>query len=127
MALRRAGVRSGPILLILMLLAGCASSPPATPLTGVEPLVGKWAGTVSIGRRFDEPFYLTVNPDGRFVATWGSNWNWGTITVASGQGRYQMAPPPREGVLRFYQQDGRATLFMDDLWGGFNAVVTKQS
>ena len=107
-----------------MLLAGCASSPP-TRVTGIEPFVGKWAGTVDLGGPL-QPFYLTINADQTLVATWGLAWSWGRITIADGQATYQMTPPPLEGTMRFYQADGKFTLYMDDRWASFHAVVTKQ-
>jgi hypothetical protein len=116
--------RSAAVAVTLMLVAGCASSPAAT-LTGVEPLVGKWSGTVDRGgpRQF---FYLTINADQTLVAAWGLNWTSGRITITNGQATYQMTPPPLEGTVRLYQEDGKSTLYMDDLFASFRAVVTKQ-
>jgi hypothetical protein len=42
-------VRVTLLAVLLVALSGCASSPP-TPLTGIDPLVGKWRGTVTVGR-----------------------------------------------------------------------------
>lgn len=109
----------------MLLLTGCASSPP-TPVTSIVPLVGKWAGTVDVGKGPIQFFYLTINADQTLVAAWGTNWSWGSITVANGQATYQMRPPPLEGRMRFYPGDGAPTLYMDDLWASFHAVVTKQ-
>ncbi len=107
-----------------MLLAGCASSPART-LTGIEPLVGTWAGTVDLGGRL-QLFYATINADQALVAAWGLNWSWGRIMIANGQATYQMTPPPLEGTMRLYQEDGKPTLHMDDLFASFHAVVTRQ-
>ncbi len=117
--------RSVAVAVVLMLLTGCASSPP-TPVTSIGPLVGKWAGTVVTERGFQQFFYLTINADQTLVATWGIYWSWGRIELANGQATYRMTPPPLEGTLRFYQDNGKPTLYMDDLWATFHAVVTKQ-
>jgi hypothetical protein len=109
----------------LVLVTGCASAPP-TPVTSVDPLVGRWSGTVNTGRQFEDLFYLTVNPDGTIVAQWGQNWSWGKITVASGRATYEMTPPPLEGTVRFYQGGGRPTMYLDDLFAEFHAFVRKQ-
>ena len=122
---RRSLSGSAAVAVLLVLFTGCASSPP-TPVTSISPLVGKWAGTVTGERGGQQFFYLTINADQTLVATWGINWSWGRVTVANGQATYQMAPPPLEGTLRFYQGNGRPTLYMDDLWANFYAVVTKQ-
>lgn len=121
----RSLIRSATATVLLMLLTGCASSLP-TPVTSIGPLVGKWTGTVTIGRGAQEFIHLTINPDQTLVAAWGINWSWGTITVVNGQATYQMAPPPLEGTLRFYQGNEKPTLYMKDLWDSFYAVVTKQ-
>ena len=109
----------------LMLLTGCASSPP-TPVTSIDPLVGKWAGTVDQGGGSREFFYLTINTDETLVASWGINWSWGKVAVANGQATYQMTRPPYEGTMQFYQDNGKPTLFMKDQFVNFYAVVTKQ-
>jgi hypothetical protein len=115
--------RSAAVAATLMLLSGCASAPP-TPVTDIEPLVGKWSGTVNIGGSL-LPFYLTINADRTLVATWGISWNYGRITITNGQATYQMSPPPTEGTMRLYRDDGKLTLYMDDLWLTFHAIVTK--
>ena len=122
---RRSLSRSGAVAISVMLLTGCASAPP-TPISSIGPLVGKWAGTVAVGGGSLQFFYLTINADQTLVATWGVNWSWGTITVANLQATYQMTPPPLEGTVRFYQGNGKPTLYMTDLWASFYAVVTKQ-
>lgn len=116
--------RSSAVAVTLILVVGCASSPAAT-LTGVEPLVGQWSGTVDLGGPL-QLFYLTINADRTIVAQWGLNWTWGRITIANGQATYQMTPPPLEGTMRLYRENGKLTLYMDDLFASFHAVVTKQ-
>jgi hypothetical protein len=106
--------------LALTLLAGCASVP---AVTSIEPLVGHWAGTLDLGGPLI-PFYLTVKPDQTIVATWALNWANGRITIANGRATYQMTPPPQEGTIRFYQGNGKPTIYMDDLFLSFHAVVT---
>jgi hypothetical protein len=108
----------------LVLLTGCASAPP-TPITSIAPLVGKWSGTLDQGgpREF---FYLTVNADQTFVASWGINWSNGRITIANGKTTYQMFPPPLEGTMQLYEGEGKPTLYIQDQWQSFRAIVTKQ-
>jgi len=116
--------RSAAIALALMILVGCAPTM-STPVTSIDPLVGRWWGTVNLGAG-PELFYLTINPDRTFVATWGIAWSYGTIALEQGQASYQMSPPPREGTFRYYSSNGKPTLVMDDLFGSFHAVVTRQ-
>src|SRR2546425_9131478 len=76
-----------------LFLQGCASmSAPATPVTSIDPLVGKWSGTVTIGQSVGF-FYLTINPDRTLIAIWGDITSRGTVSVANGQAAYQMQPP----------------------------------
>src|SRR5262245_28305081 len=105
-----------------MLLTSCASVP---PVTSIEPLLGKWAGTLDRGGPL-VPFYLDIHPDQTIVATWGLNWAWGRITIANGKAAYELSPPPLEGTVRFYRQDGKPTIYLDDLFATFHAVVTPQ-
>lgn len=58
------------MLAVLMLLVQACASTPATPVTSMTPLVGKWTGTVNIGARIDF-IYLTINPDRTLIASWG--------------------------------------------------------
>jgi hypothetical protein len=120
----RMRARSAVMGLMLMVLVGCASAPP-TPVNSIDPLVGKWSGTLDQGFG-PQPFYLTINADSTFVATWGINWNNGTITFEKGQASYQMSPPPRQGTFRYYPSQGKPQLFMDDLFANFHVAVTKQ-
>ena len=110
-----------------LFLQGCASmSTPATPVTSIDPLVGKWSGTVTIGQSLGF-FYLTINPDRTLIATWGGTTAWGTVSVASGQATYQMAPPPQEGSFKLYRGKGKPQLYMENVTGSFIATVTPEN
>jgi hypothetical protein len=112
---------------ILVGLGGCATGAPPTPVTSIEQLAGRWSGLISFRpRRFDQVLNLTINPDGRLVATWGSNWAWGNITIQDGQALFDMAPPPFRGDFTFYRGNGGTTLLMRERFGAFTANLTLQ-
>ena len=120
---------SALLLAALTILAGCASLPSASgaPITGIDQIAGKWAGTINPGHNgFADPFYLTITPDGKLVAGWGGNTSWGTVTIRNGQATFEMQPPIAEGTIRLYVDGGRRTLFMDGVSRSFSAQVTPQ-
>jgi len=117
------------LLLALTILTGCASlSPPSgAPITDIDQLAGKWVGTINPGSNsFEDPFYLTIMPDGKLVAGWGINTSWGTVTIRNGQATFQMEPPIAEGSIRLYLDGGKRTLIMDAVTPSFTAQVTRQ-
>jgi hypothetical protein len=126
MSLRHLLRRRMAVAISLVLLTGCAmASAPLTPITSITPLVGKWSGTVDQGGQ-REFFYLTINADQTFVASWGINWCNGRITIANGRARYQMTPPPLEGTMTLFEGGARPSLQMQDTWEPFRANVAKQ-
>lgn len=104
------------------LVAGCATVP-SVALTDVRPLVGKWRGTINVGTRPPEFYYLTVNPDASIVATWGVNWQWGTITLSGGQARFELDHLTSGTLLYFDDKDGRVITMTPD-FGGWYVYVT---
>jgi hypothetical protein len=118
-------VRVALLAVLLVALNACASTPP-TPVTGIDPLVGKWRGTVTIGRAV-EFIYLTIERDRTLIATWGDITARGTVTISGGQASYQMAPPPQEGTFKLYTDKGKRQLYMENLNGVFYAVVEPDS
>jgi hypothetical protein len=107
---------------LLIILGGCASATPPTLVTSIDPLVGKWKGRVNIGRSVDF-IYLTIEPDRTLIATWADISARGTVTISGGQATYQMSPPPQEGTLKLYTDNGKRQLYMENLNGAFSAVV----
>ena len=117
------------LLLTLTILTGCASlSPPSgAPITDIDQIAGKWVGTINPGyNSFEDPFYLTIMPDGKLVAGWGINTSWGTVTIRNGQATFQMEPPIAEGSIRLYLDGGKRTLIMDAVIPSFTAQVVPQ-
>lgn len=87
--------------LVVASLAGCASIPP-TPITDVSELAGNWLGTITLG--FNGPqyfYYLSIHPDGSMVGQWGSNWQWGKVTLEGGAASFEMSDRTR-GPLRYF-------------------------
>src|SRR6266851_9638415 len=120
---------SALLLAALTVLAGCASLPSASGarITGIDQIAGKWAGTINPGHNgFEDPFYLTITPDGNLVAGWGVNTSWGTVTLRNGQATFEMPPPIADGTIRLYDGGGRRTLIMDGSLPSFTAQVTPQ-
>jgi hypothetical protein len=110
-------------------MAGCASlhSAAGAPITDINQIVGKWAGTITPGHdNVREPFYLTITPDGRLVAEWGVDTSWGTVTLRNGQATFEMKPPIAQGSIRLYVDGGERTLVMDAVLPSFLAQVTPQ-
>ena len=120
---------SALLLAALTILAGCASLPSASgaPITDIDQIAGKWAGTINPGHNgFEDPFYLTIAPDGKLVAGWGVNTSWGTVTVRNGQATFEMQPPVAEGTIKLYLDGSTRTLIMDGVLPSFTAQMTPQ-
>ena len=120
--------RSGfaTLAVLLVVLNACATAAPATPVTTIDQLAGKWKGTVSVGPRVD-PISLTIYPDRSLIAIWGSITARGTVTISGGQASYQMAPPIQVGTLRLYTDKGKRQIYMESMSGAFYATVEPDS
>jgi uncharacterized protein YndB with AHSA1/START domain len=111
--------RATAVLLLAVLLAGCASAPPQR-LNTIGPLVGKWQGTITVGMGAPQFYFLTVNPDGSIVATWGMNWQWGTITVNGSEGaRFELDHITSGTLLYYNDQKGKAIQMTPDFGGWY--------
>jgi len=106
-----------------LVLAACATIP-TTPVTSVAELAGRWQGTITQG--FNGPqvlYYLTIRPDGTMEATWGSNWQWGKITVSGNAATFEMSDISR-GPLKYYDGPGGKRITMEPTFGGWYVQVT---
>jgi hypothetical protein len=110
--------------MLVALLAGCASTAPPKRLTNIEPLVGKWQGTISVGMGPPTFYYLTVNPDASIVATWGSNWQWGKVTATGGEGVRFELDHITSGTLLYYDGPSGKAIQMTPDFGGWYVYAT---
>jgi hypothetical protein len=109
--------------LAVVVLAGCASVPPSR-VASVEELAGDWQGTITQGFNGPQQFYyLTIHPDGRMVAQWGPNWQWGKVTVNGGAATFEMSNISR-GPLNYYDGPKGRNITMEPQFGGWYVQVT---
>lgn len=110
---------------MLTVVTGCASMQSTTgePITDNSLLAGEWVGTVTPGRGWQEPFYLTITTDGRLTAAWGINTAWGTVSIQNGQASFRMDPSLYEGSITLYDDGGKRQLVLRDRWRPFAAWV----
>jgi uncharacterized protein YndB with AHSA1/START domain len=106
------------------MLVGCASAAPPRRLTNIEPLVGKWQGTIAVGMGSPQFYYLTVNPDGSIVATWGMNWQWGKVTATGGEGVRFELDHITSGTLLYYDGPSGKAIQMTPDFGGWYVYAT---
>ena len=119
---------SGLLVVTLVIFAGCGSfkSAQGVPITDINLIAGKWAGTVTPAPSGEQGFYLTITPDGKLTAAWGPNTAWGAVVIQNGRATYNMGPPVYEGTITLYVDGDRRRLVMDDTFASFNAEVTPQ-
>lgn len=122
--MRARALRAALALAVVGLLTGCASGPPPRRLTSVEPLVGKWQGTIAVGLGPPQFYYLTVSPDASIVATWGANWQWGKITVNGSEGARFELDHITSGTLLYYSGPSGSAIQMTPDFGGWYVWVT---
>ena len=111
-----------------VLLAGCAGGmPPSTPtpITSMKQLEGKWQGTITFGGGGQQLYWVTIHPDGSFVAEWGMNWQWGKITLAGGQGSFEMQGAST-GTVKYWETPRGRSLTMTPNFGGWQVQVSPQ-
>jgi len=105
-------------------LGGCASAAPPQRLASIDPLVGKWQGTIAVGLGPPQFYYLTVNPDGSIVATWGPNWQWGTLTANGSAGVRFTLDHITSGTLLYYSGPSGRSIQMTPDFGGWYVWAT---
>jgi hypothetical protein len=111
----------------LVVIAGCASIRATTgaPISDMSLIAGKWAGTIDRGGS-EDPFYLTINADGTLTAAWARDHAWGKVMLQSGKATFEMEPGVYEGTVTLYDDGGKRTLVLDDLWKSFRARVAPE-
>lgn len=122
--------RAFPMAMVVVLFAGCASvSSPPTPITSLGEIEGKWEGTITHGFNGPEELYwITIRPDGSYVAQWGGSWQWGKVTVSGGAATFEVtAPGASSGTVKYYAGSGKRTLTFDPTFGGWSTYVTPAS
>ena len=111
------------VVLATLLLAGCASVAP-TRITSVGELAGDWQGTITRGFNGpQQPYFLTIHPDGSMVAQWGPNWQWGKVTVNGGAATFEMSDIAT-GPVNYYAGPKGRSITMEPTFGGWYVQVT---
>jgi len=114
----RRSLRGALALVVLALVAGCASVP-SKPLTDIRAIEGKWRGPITVGMGAPQFYYLTVNPDSTIVTEWGPNWQWGKITLSGGQARFEISHLTNGTLLYVDGPDGRVMTMTPDFGGRY--------
>jgi hypothetical protein len=110
---RRSLLSSAAIAVVLAaLLAGCATLPPAAPIPDIAAIAGQWRGNIQFGHGPYEILYVTINPDGALMASWGITTRWGKVTVASGRARFELYL--WSGDLQYLVGPGQRLIIMKD-------------
>ena len=110
------------VVLIVVLLAGCASLPPEKPVTSINDIAGQWRGTIRFGLGPFEFVNVTINPDSAMVMQWGSNTRWGRVMAANGRASFDLYG--WSGPLYLLEGPEGRVLLMKAAFGAFDAQLT---
>jgi uncharacterized protein YndB with AHSA1/START domain len=116
----RLGRTAAPLLAAGLLLG--ASSLTGKAITDIHMIEGKWRGQLKLADGPYEIFYLTVNPDGTIVASWGATTEWGTVTLAGGKASFTISHRTSGDVCCYEEKQGRV-ITMKPHFGGWDAQV----
>ena len=113
----------GSLLLLAALLApaGCASLPPARQVTDMALIAGRWQGQITFARGSYQLFYLTIEPDGRVVASWDGVTRYGKVTLEGPRTRVSFYI--WSGSLDYLEGSGQRVILMKEDFGAWDAIV----
>ncbi len=96
-------------LLAGIVLAGCATLPPARPIQDVKTLAGVWEGRIKSPSGPDLPVVVTIKEDGSYVITSPSERVTGTIYLSGTQPLFKTSRPS-SGTVTLYEGEGKRML-----------------
>jgi len=113
----------GPFLLLaaLVIPAGCASLPPARQVTDMALIAGRWQGQITFARGSYQLFYLTIEPDGRVVASWDGLTRYGKVTLEGPRTRVSFYI--WSANLDYLEGGGQRVILMKEDFGAWDAIV----
>jgi hypothetical protein len=98
-----------------LLLAGCATLPPAKPVQDLKVLSGNWTGTVVTRGGGSHTATMTINDDGTYVAvvlTIPPGTFKGTARVVGGKVQIKSETTGRTGTWTLHEGDGQRVLIV---------------
>ena len=98
-----------------LLLAGCATLPPAKPVQDLKVLSGNWTGTVVTRGGGTHTATMTINDDGTYVAvvpTIPPGTFKGTARVVGGKVQIKSETTGRTGTWTLHEGDGQRVLIV---------------
>jgi len=113
----RLGARSALLAVALWSMAGCASLPPARPVTDV----GLWQGQIKFGGGSYQLFYLTINPDGSLTASWDGITRYGKVILEGPRTRFGFYI--WSGSLDYLEGNGERVILLREDFGSWDAIV----
>ena len=113
----------GSLLLLTALVtpAGCASLPPARQVTDMALIAGRWQGQITFARGSYQLFYLTIEPDGRVVASWDGVTRYGKVTLEGPRTRVSFYI--WSGSLDYLEGSGQRVILMKEDFSAWDAIV----
>ena len=101
--------------------AGCASLPPARPVTDIGLIAGRWRGQIAFGRGPYQLFYLTINPDRTLVASWDGSTRWGKVMLEGTRTRFTFYI--WSGSLDYLEGGGERVILLKEDFSHWDAIV----
>lgn len=101
--------------------AGCASLPPARPVTDMALIAGKWQGQITFARSSYQLFYLTIEPSGRVVASWDGVTRYGQVTLSGARPRVSLYI--WSATLDYLEGSGQRVILLKEDFGAWDAIV----
>jgi hypothetical protein len=113
----------GIVLLLSALVAsgGCASLPPARQVTDMALIAGRWQGQITFARSSYQLFYLTIEPDGRVVASWDGVTRYGKVTLEGPRTRISFYI--WSASLDYLEGGGQRVILIKEDFGAWDAIV----
>jgi hypothetical protein len=114
--------RAARIVVLALLLVGCASLPPEKPITSVSDIVGEWRGTIQFGAGPFQFVDVSIRPDATMVVQWGINTRWGRVAGVNGRASFDLEI--WTGTIYYLEGPEGRFLLLKANFGVFDAQVS---